>query len=207
MFIAGESFAGHLIPAIAAYITANSNPDINLVAVAIGNGFVDPISQYSQYPGYAYENNLVNNTMYTVLRSVFKLCQNLIKGAFWGTATNECQLGVYAVLGSPTKPRFNIYDIREKCQKPPLCYDFSNIDKFVAREDVRKILGVGNRKWSECDFAVRNALLGDWMTTLMPKVEYLLSKDVYVLVYNGDKDFACTWRGSEAWVNQVEWAH
>eukprot|EP01017_Pseudomicrothorax_dubius_P000058 TRINITY_DN0_c1116_g1_i1.p1 TRINITY_DN0_c1116_g1~~TRINITY_DN0_c1116_g1_i1.p1 ORF type:complete len:129 (+),score=33.87 TRINITY_DN0_c1116_g1_i1:112-498(+) len=55
--------------------------------------------------------------------------------------------------------------------------------------------------------AVHTALMGDWMTTLAPKVQYLLSKDVYVLVYSGDKDFICNWRGGEAWVHEVEWAH
>ena len=39
-------------------------------------------------------------------------------------------------------PAFNVYDIRKKCEKPPLCYDFSLLDKLMARADVRKELGV-----------------------------------------------------------------
>jgi len=27
-----------------------------------------------------------------------------------------------------------------------------------------------------------------------------------VLVYSGDKDFICNWRGGEAWTNAVEWS-
>lgn len=42
----------------------------------------------------------------------------------------------------PLKPRFNVYDIREKCEHPPLCYDFSLVDKFLARDDVIEALGV-----------------------------------------------------------------
>ena len=38
------------------------------------------------------------------------------------------------ILGFP--PKFNTYDIREKCDVLPLCYDFSDIDKFMQREDV-----------------------------------------------------------------------
>jgi len=54
---------------------------------------------------------------------------------------------VTTILGLPVAPRFNVYDIRKKCEHPPLCYDFSKVDKFLAREDVIKALGVEGRKW------------------------------------------------------------
>lgn len=38
----GESYAGHYIPAIGEYIIKNPDEDINLVGLAIGNGWVDP---------------------------------------------------------------------------------------------------------------------------------------------------------------------
>lgn len=80
----------------------------------------------------------------------------------------ECQLGVQTILGNPLKPRFNVYDIREKCEHPPLCYDFSKIDKFVARKDVIELLGVQGRSWTECRKDVHLALLTDWMLNLSP---------------------------------------
>jgi len=54
----------------------------------------------------------------------------------------ECQVGVMSIIGLPTHPKFNVYDIRDKCSNPPLCYDFSNIDNFLARPDVIAALGV-----------------------------------------------------------------
>jgi carboxypeptidase C (cathepsin A) len=46
-----ESYAGHYIPALAGFIfdqnAQGSNPHINLQAVAIGNGLVDPLLQVS----------------------------------------------------------------------------------------------------------------------------------------------------------------
>ncbi len=38
MYITGESYAGHYIPAIADFIVRNPNEDINFLGVAIGNG-------------------------------------------------------------------------------------------------------------------------------------------------------------------------
>ena len=33
------------------------------------------------------------------------------------------------ILGFPMK--FNVYDIREKCMHPPLCYDLSDVDGLM----------------------------------------------------------------------------
>lgn len=63
-------------------------------------------------------------------------------GVSWLYTMEECQLGVTSILGLPTKPRFNVYDIRDACSDPPLCYNFSNIDNFLARPDVIQALGV-----------------------------------------------------------------
>ena len=52
---------------------------------------------------------------------------------------------------------------------------------------------------------VHQALLGDWMTDLSPKITDILNAGIDVLVYSGDKDFICNWRGGEAWTNAVDW--
>lgn len=43
------------------------------------------------------------------------------------------------------------------------------------------------------------------MTNLAPKVTEILNAGLDVLVYSGDKDFICNWRGGEAWTNKVDW--
>ena len=43
------------------------------------------------------------------------------------------------------------------------------------------------------------------MLDLSPEVTDLLNADYDVLVYSGDKDFICNWRGGEAWTHEVEW--
>lgn len=67
-------------------------------------------------------------------------------------------------------PAFNVYDIRRPCDHPPLCYDFSLLDKFIQRADVKAELGVGDRSWTQCDMTVHAFLLGDWTTNLATQV-------------------------------------
>ena len=59
----------------------------------------------------------------------------------------------------------NPYDMRVKCAKPPLCYDFSNVATYLARPEVQAKLGVTGHKWADCDrgVALGFELDGDWM--------------------------------------------
>jgi hypothetical protein len=61
----------------------------------------------------------------------------------------------------------NVYDIREPCGTPPLCYDFSAADSFLTDPTMMENLGVRKgQKWEECNMEVHSALMGDWMANL-----------------------------------------
>ena len=200
LYITGESYAGHYIPAVADYIIKNPHESLNLKGVAIGNGWVDPYLQYPAYAEFAHENNIIGDTAYFLLKGAYKVCQGLIKTGIWPLALEQCQISTTLQLTG-----FNVYDIRKKCENPPLCYDFNNLDKFIARKDVREELGVSKRKWTSCDMIVHTFMLGDWITNLQSSIVNLLKNKIKVLVYSGDKDFICNWRGGEAWTHNLEW--
>ena len=213
-FITGESYAGHYVPAIAHYLAFTATDvNLNLKGIAIGNGLTDPYEQYPQYAKFSLENGLITQKWDDVLKGGFKACQGLIyesqhkDGRVLDVAALEfCQILADTCIGNPVHPKVNVYDIRIPCDTPPLCYDFSASDNFLNRADVQKTLGVSGRKWVECDKMVHTYLLGDWMTNLMPDVAELLDKTkMDVLVYSGDKDWICNWRGGEAWTAATKW--
>jgi cathepsin A (carboxypeptidase C) len=206
-YITGESYAGHYIPAIGYYLSHNvTDLPLNFKGVAIGNGWVDPIVQYPQYAEFAYENNLIGSSQYLLLKAGFATCQKTIETGSWFYALEMCQLLMSSILGNPLAPAFNVYDIRKKCDVPPLCYDMSNAETFLNLPEVQAKLGVSGRKWTECSQEVHTFLLGDWINNLAQKVAGLIEGGYEVLVYSGDKDFVCNWRGGEAWTNAVEWS-
>jgi cathepsin A (carboxypeptidase C) len=207
-YITGESYAGHYIPAISHnfFFKHKDELKINFKGLAIGNGLVDPFLQYPQYDTFAYENKLIGEAQYEVLWGAFKGCQGLIESGVWVVAMDVCNLLMDSILGSPLSPAFNVYDIREGCDKPPLCYDFSPADNLLAEKEILKILGVEGRSWTECAEGVHMALLGDWMLNLAPKIADILNDGTLdVLVYSGDKDFICNWEGGNAWTNGCKW--
>lgn len=65
LYITGESFAGHYIPAFASNLVGNSSfmkdTGIVLEGVAIGDGWTDPINQINHYDSYLYSVGIVSN--------------------------------------------------------------------------------------------------------------------------------------------------
>ncbi len=65
VFITGESYAGHFIPAIATYILGKQGTagaiDVNLAGLAIGNGWIDPRTHIEAAPTVAYAAGVINH--------------------------------------------------------------------------------------------------------------------------------------------------
>ncbi|XP_031472926.2 uncharacterized protein LOC116245600 [Nymphaea colorata] len=65
LYITGESFAGHYIPAFAREILLNETfkaaTKVNLKGVAIGDGWVDPINQFNYYDSLLYSAGIISN--------------------------------------------------------------------------------------------------------------------------------------------------
>jgi len=133
-YIAGESYAGHYVPAIAEYfmrsVASTGKPlGLNLKGVAIGNGWVNPYVQYPYYAEFTHKKNLINQTQYHEFKSYFKKCQDMLADESVSPIEkfSYCQNGNIAVVMDENNfPKYNMYDIRQKCELLPTCYNFNN---------------------------------------------------------------------------------
>lgn len=139
----------------------------NVLARA-GNGLTDPAVQYGAYADFALDNKLIGQAVHDRVMAMYPLCKTGIatcNGHDWSTvckaALAYCQAAIFGqVLAAAGN--INVYDFRKQCEGP-LCYDFSRLNKYLAQEDVRAALGVGDRPWTECDMGVHADMMGDWM--------------------------------------------
>jgi len=126
LYITGESYAGHYVPAISDYLLNNGTDiNLNLKGIAIGNGLTDPYEQYPAYSTFSYENDLITERWSHVMDKGMIACQGLIwesnngpkQGIKMQVAALEfCQLLADSVIGNPVSPKFNVYDIRIPCE-------------------------------------------------------------------------------------------
>lgn len=176
-FAVGESYAGHYIPAVTHEVWKNNNNlpagaiKIKLTGTAVGNGLTDPAIQYKYYKDMIVSTNnhkaAVGSAVHAAMEAATPVCEAAI--AACDTVQTTCIAAIEAcnmgLLIPYTLTGMNPYDMRIKCAKPPLCYDFSNVGTYLDRPEVRATLGVGERKWSDCNHLVAIAfeLGGDWM--------------------------------------------
>ncbi|KAG2645322.1 hypothetical protein PVAP13_2KG363470 [Panicum virgatum] len=212
-FITGESYAGHYIPAFASRVYRGNNNNegihINLKGFAIGNGLTDPAIQYKAYPDYALDMGLITKSQFNRINKIVPTCEFAVK--LCGTSGTVSCLAAYfvcntifsairTIIGSK-----NYYDIRKPCVGS-LCYDFSNLEKFLNKKTVRESLGVGDIEFVSCSPSVYEAMLLDWMRNLEVGIPELLENDIKVLIYAGEYDLICNWLGNSRWVNSMEWS-
>ena len=202
-YVTGESYAGHYVPAIGAYFAKNNI--VSIKGVAIGNGLVSPYYQYAEYANYAYEHKKLNGVTRSLSNIGFYICQGLIYTKLWPLAQLVCQMNLMFIMGITFYPFFNPYNIEIKCEFPPLCYNFSRVSTFLNNKDIQTTLKV-DKTYQDCNMIVHTFLLADWWFDFADDVRYMLDeKKLKVMVYSGDLDFVCNWRGGEAWVNQFNW--
>ena len=87
LFVIGESYGGHYVPAIAHRIWKgnknNDGPHLNLAGLAIGNGLTKPEEQYQWYAEMAYNNShgikAISKEEYNVMQTIIPKCVALIK--------------------------------------------------------------------------------------------------------------------------------
>lgn len=212
-YIIGESYAGHYVPAIASKLL---NFGINLQGAAIGNGLTDPAIQYQYYVPFVEEHDLVSKPVLKFMQGTEKLCLPLVQACehdddddrigTWTECFNAylvCNLGLVTPIQASG---LNVYDVRKQCGDSPLCYDFSEIDDYLNRDDVQAALGV-QKKWKECNKLVDLVMVygGDWMKSYAANVKMLLDAGKSVLIYAGEYDFICNWMGNHAWTLSLDW--
>ncbi|XP_062515371.1 uncharacterized protein LOC134190856 [Corticium candelabrum] len=208
LYIFGESYAGHYIPATSALILkSNSIAARNLKGIGIGDGFVDPAVQYHAYGEFMYSQNLISEATYKTANLTSDICTGLIDTKVWILAVDECQIVMEGVLEAAEvklKRSINPYDIRIPCGDSLLCYNFDDVTTFLNREDVQKAIGV-NRTWQSCNMEVHLFMLGDWIASFQGDVADTLSAGVRVLVYNGKYDYICNYIGGHEWTSRMRW--
>ncbi|KAL8210436.1 hypothetical protein R6Q57_004873 [Mikania cordata] len=196
LYITGESYGGHYIPAFAARINhGNKKKDgihINLKGFAIGNGLTEPGIQFKADIDFALRNKLIKYQDYIRINKMGPVCEN---------ATAKCGTnGKKSCLDALVICRRQILD--EILNIKPICFR-----RVVEQGISEKALGVPQGvNFLPCSRLVYHAMMKDIMRNLEVGIPELLEDGIKMLIYAGEYDFICNWLGNYRWVKAMKWS-
>ncbi|EIE20942.1 peptidase S10, serine carboxypeptidase [Coccomyxa subellipsoidea C-169] len=216
LFVTGESYGGHYVPAVTYGIFEHNKvakEPFNLKGLAIGNGLTNPAIQYGSYADFSFANGLISKNVQSTLNAIYPICRfgiNACNTLGWDFVCSIALIFCQDTIVAPIQAEgFNVYDIRKPCIGP-LCYDFSLLDRYLAQDEVREALGVGDRPWQSCSPDVYNDFLGKFLRDIMrnyeDRVSTQLDAGIKVLIYVGTEDWICNWMGNKRWVSSLAWS-
>ncbi|OZJ03486.1 hypothetical protein BZG36_04023 [Bifiguratus adelaidae] len=229
--VAGESYAGHYIPAIGEEIhnankgtfsslkvqeQADTLRPVNLASLMIGNGLTDPLVQYKYYADMACNSSygaVLDESTCDSMRQKYPACASLIKNCYDSQSVFQCLPAAVKCNNDHIAPYqqtgMNPYDVRKKCEGGNLCYEIlESVQKYLNRPEVMKELGAQVDKYESCNMQInfRFQLAGDWMRPYHRALIPILEDGIPVLIYAGDADFICNWMGNKAWTKVLPWS-
>lgn len=223
LYITGESYGGHYVPWVANHLRKLNNSWFNLKGIAIGNGLVTSKAEYANYKTFI---ELPENQKYVKLSQeeretvsrLTDLCLQQLESRNRRVPLNfknTCE-EIVGIILAPTaaqrakgiRLRFNIYNVRVPCIKgTQLCYDFTKQTQFFNSQSVQQLLGVADENifYQNCNSAGSGLGRVDTWIDSDGQVTEILNSGIKVLVYSGDQDFICNWKGGEQWTHDISW--
>ncbi|KAJ1459029.1 Alpha/Beta hydrolase protein [Pelagophyceae sp. CCMP2097] len=194
LYITGESYAGHYVPAMAAFIhEQNSNgatPHIPLAGLAIGDGWIDPVNMIPGYPDLVFALGLADSKQRKRVQLYCDATIGLIQSGDYVSAFEQWD----EMLNGDVFPYANFfhnisgsndYDNFLNTNAPA---SFDYFAAFVDRADIRKALHVGKVDFGKHARDCEKALLGDFHVSYRPELETVLNASYKVLIYSGQLD-------------------
>ncbi|KAH6677728.1 carboxypeptidase-like protein S1 [Halenospora varia] len=218
-----ESYGGHYGPEFANYFqTQNSaikagtvtGQPINLVALGINNGWIDPTINYKSFIDYSYNNTynqILTTAQYNSFTSTYtSSCLPALKKCTTTTSSNAACSSAATTCGNKIENaiinsgNFDPYDVRQPYADPypPVTYS-----SYISSAAVVKAIGAKST-YSECSDAAGNQFYstGDTARTFLPTLSSVVQSGIQVLMWAGDADWICNWVGNFATAELVSYS-
>lgn len=209
LYVTGESYGGHYVPYYANqyFNMQQTNPDVQLKGVAIGNGWVDAPLMYKSYVPFLLKNKFIDQVQADIYNIKVRVCMTLMESPdnrLYSIANDYCNRLYSELITDPItkQARFSSYDIRLKVP-----YSYQSLSDWLDNPTILNYLRADkyNPLYStDVGTALRRL---DWRADSSPFLKPLLDAGLKVLAYNGDQDYICNYISGQYWTQNTIWSH
>ncbi|ORX59574.1 alpha/beta-hydrolase [Hesseltinella vesiculosa] len=227
--IAGESYAGHYLPALSDHILAQNErlrhtngpgKELPLDGIYLGNGWVNPKVQANSFQPFGCGNQpaphlpVFDAQQCEKISSRSATCQKLMSLCYAYDSAWACApAGAFCLL-TQLKPidwvDRNPMDVRGQCLDGEFCFAFERtLTNFARNPHTHYTLGIDHQTdtFSNCrtNIDLQFMMAMDHVKDATASVRHALHNGIHVLAVTGDTDWLCNWMGTEAWLDAMEW--
>ncbi|CAK63195.1 unnamed protein product (macronuclear) [Paramecium tetraurelia] len=202
LYIMGESFAGHYIPAIAIQILTQKLTIVNFKGVAIGDGWTQPFQQFSQYASYLYTIGTITERQFKIIQNNIAIGQNAILDGNMKLAYKQFDLlsddETINMAGG-----INVYNFRQYQGQDIEDTSHERFLNFYLKTQFKA--PTTKTQFEGCDGPTFDAFALDIPTSRKGDIEVLLESNIKVLLFNGQLDYIVNTPGAVMWMSQLNW--
>jgi len=204
LYIMGESFGGHYIPALSTLLVSNhSQNGINLRGLGVGDGWTDPYYQLTSFGDYCFSTGLLDEHQRNFIQGMETAAQNAILAGQFAEATNWFDLitGNITVFNDNVDIyNFQIYDL-------PSEFPY---DDWLESTLGKAAYGVDpNVTYQDCVSDVYSDFFVDIGTSYAMNYTFLLTQNyipnLKILLYSGQNDIICNTLGTMRYLTNLNW--
>ncbi|KAK4199158.1 putative carboxypeptidase S1 [Triangularia verruculosa] len=220
-----ESYGGHYGPDIVRFIQLQNEAvdqnntkaiKIDIMALGINNGWIDPVLQFPAYLDFGLSNNyrqLINESQFLAGMELFETqCKPAMQNCTLTTGTsaecNEAYDICYYATGFDVAETTNldVYDIRISAEDPPNPGKYM-YQAYLQRSDVKTAIGA-QADYVECSDLSWEQFYstGDPSRSFLGELTEVVRSGIRVLLWAGDADWLCNWVGNLAVANAIEYS-
>lgn len=199
VYLTGESYAGHYIPIFAHKIlTSKILANIKLKGVAIGDGWTDPLNQLQYFDTYTFSTGLADVKSAAFIKEQIIAGQQAIRAGDYNKGSFYFD-NITGYIENLTN-NVDIYNFREYYVADPFTPSVQSGPELPNYLNATLYVG-----FQECNDTMYYRFYNEITQSFRHYVEFLLAKNLQVLLYNGQNDIIVSTPGAESWINQMNW--
>jgi cathepsin A (carboxypeptidase C) len=206
-FLVSQGYGSHFVLPLAHHIVHSKLITVNLKGVALGSPWIRPELQITSLAGFSKQIELINEFKYMASMYGFIIASVFIDLDFDVAAFDLISIAEAVIIGAHHHA-FNRYDIRHKCGTGPCNYNFSELNKFLDKGEVRSAMGTIGIPFNYTSRVVfqylitKNEFLSDKSNLL---IEFLDNGTIPIYLYSGLYDWYTNTLGMDETIASIHW--